>query len=489
MNRFEGLEPKYVFHYFNELLNIPRPSKHEDKVLAYLKDLAQKKGLEYRQDKAKNIVIKVPATRGFENAPTVILQGHLDMVAEKNSDVEFDFLKDPINAYVDGDWIKAKGTTLGADNGIGVAAALAFIDDPDAVHGPLEILLTVDEETGLTGASNLDGKILSGKIMLNLDSEEDGVFFIGCAGGANTVITLPVKLINVSRKFKAFELKISGLLGGHSGLNIIDNRANAIKLLARVIKAAIKVKVELMLVDIKGGDKHNAIPREAFAVVAVNERHIKKFNVALNGEIERAKREFATADKDIKLDVTEFTKKVSKGINTSDTSRVINLLLALPHGVLSMSREIKGLVETSSNLATIKMKGSKVEILTSSRSSVAEALDSVLMSIDSLVELYGGKTKGYGRYPGWRPNVDSPLLKKAVSVFKAIRGSEPHITAIHAGLECGIILEKVPGMDVISFGPEMHGVHSPNERLNIPSVGRFYEYLKKLLESIAREGL
>jgi len=489
MNRFEGIEPRYVFKYFDELLNIPRPSKHEEKALEHLKRLAQSKGLEYKQDKVKNLVLRVPATKGYENSPTVILQGHIDMVAEKNSDVVFDFLKDPINAYVDGDWIKTKGTTLGADNGIGVAAALAFIDDPDAVHGPLEILLTVDEETGLTGASNLDAKILSGKIMLNLDSEEDGVFFIGCAGGANTVTTLPVKLINVNRKFKIFELKISGLLGGHSGLNIIDNRANAIKLLARVIKAAIRAKVEIMLSDIRGGDKHNAIPREAFAVVAVNEKHIKKFNEALNSELEKARTEFSTVDKDIKLDISEFTKKVSKAINAADTKRVINLLLAIPHGVISMSREIPGLVETSSNLATIRMKGSKVEILTSSRSSVSEALDTVLESIDSLVELYGGKTKGYGRYPGWRPNVDSPLLKKAVSVFKSLRGNEPKITAIHAGLECGIIMEKVPGMDVISFGPEMHGVHSPNEKLNIPSVGRFYEYLKRLLEGIAKEGI
>ncbi len=489
MNRFTNLEPKYVWHYFDALLDIPRPSKHEEKVIAYLKELAQKKGLEFRQDKVKNVVLKVPATKGFENAPTVILQGHIDMVAEKNSDVSFDFLKQPIDAYVDGDWVKARGTTLGADNGIGVAAALAFIDDPDAVHGPLEILCTVDEETGLTGASNLDAKILSGKIMLNLDSEEDGVFFIGCAGGANTITTLPVKQIGVSSKFRVYELKVSGLLGGHSGLNIIDNRANAIKLMARILKAAIKAKAEILLADIKGGDKHNAIPRESFATVAVNTKHIKKFAEALNNEFEKAKTEFATIDKEIKLEVSEFRNKVPKAINPADTRRVLNLILALPHGVISMSREIKGLVETSSNLATIRLKGKSVEILTSSRSSVSEALDSVLESIDSIVELYGGKTKGYGRYPGWRPNIDSPLLKKAVSVFRNLRGNEPHITAIHAGLECGIIMEKVPGMDVISFGPEMHGVHSPQEKLNIPSVGRFYGYLKTLLENIAREGL
>lgn len=489
MNRFENLEPRYVWHYFDALLDIPRPSKHEEKVIAFLKDLAQKKGLEIKQDKVKNTVIRVPATKGYENAPTVILQGHIDMVAEKDSDVEFDFLKQPIDAYVDGDWVKARGTTLGADNGIGVAAALAFIDDTEAVHGQLEILLTVDEETGLTGASNLDAKILTGKIMLNLDSEEDGVFFIGCAGGANTTITLPVKQIGVSGKFKPYQLKVSGLLGGHSGLNIIENRANAIKIMARLLKAALRSKVEIMLVDIKGGDKHNAIPREAFATVAVNQKHIKKFNDAINGEFEKAKTEFSTVDKEMKLEISEFTKKVSRGINLADTRRVLNLLLALPHGVISMSREIKGLVETSSNLATIKMKGSKVEILTSSRSSVSEALDSVLEGIDSIVELYGGKTKIFGRYPGWRPNIESPLLKKAVQVFKNLRGVEPNVTAIHAGLECGIIMEKVPGMDVISFGPEMHGVHSPKERLNIPSVGRFYNYLKALLESIAKEGL
>ncbi|MCX7959679.1 MAG: beta-Ala-His dipeptidase, partial [Deltaproteobacteria bacterium] len=366
---------------------------------------------------------------------------------------------------------------------------LAFIDDPDAVHGPLEILCTVDEETGLTGASNLDARILSGKIMLNLDSEEDGVFFIGCAGGANTITTLPVKQIGINKKFRPYEIKISGLMGGHSGLNIIENRANAIKLMARVLRAAIKAGCEIMLADIKGGDKHNAIPRESFATVAVNEKHNRKFMEATQNEINKIRTEFATIDKEIRMEIKDYTKKVSKGINPSDTKRVVNLLLALPHGVISMSREIKGLVETSSNLATIKVKGKSVEILTSSRSSVSEALDSVLEGIDALVELYGGKTKGYGRYPGWRPNVDSPLLKKAVSVFKNLRGNEPHITAIHAGLECGIIMEKVPGMDVISFGPEMHGVHSPQERLNIPSVGRFYNYLKALLENIAKEGL
>ncbi len=489
MNRFEGLEPKYVWHYFDALLDIPRPSKHEEKVIAYLKDLAQKKGLEFRQDRVKNVVLRVPATKGFENAPTVILQGHIDMVAEKNSDVEFDFLKQPIDAYVDGEWVKARGTTLGADNGIGVAAALAFIDDPEAVHGPIEILCTVDEETGLTGASNLDAKILSGKIMLNLDSEEDGVFFIGCAGGANTVTTLPIKQIGLNRKFRLLELKVLGLLGCHSGLNIIDNRANAIKLMARVLKAAIKSRVEIMLVDIRGGDKHNAIPREAFSTVAVNEKHMKKFNEAVAAEVSKIKTEFGTVDKDINLDVADCIKNVSKCINPADTRRVVNLILAIPHGVIAMSREIKGLVETSSNLATIRVKGKNVEILTSSRSSVSEALDSVLDSIDAIVELYGGKTKGYGRYPGWRPNIDSPLLKKAKSLFERLRGKEPHVTAIHAGLECGIIMEKVPGMDVISFGPEMHGVHSPQERLNIPSVGRFYSYLKSLLENIAREGL
>ncbi|MCX7945347.1 MAG: aminoacyl-histidine dipeptidase [Deltaproteobacteria bacterium] len=489
MNRFTNLEPKHVWHYFDTLLDIPRPSKHEDRVIMFLRELAQKKGLEFKQDRARNVVIKVPATKGYEHAPTVILQGHLDMVAEKNSDVDFDFLKQPIDAYIDGDWVKARGTTLGADNGIGVAAALALIDDSEAIHGPLEILCTVDEETGLTGASNLDPRILSGKIMLNLDSEEDGVFFIGCAGGANTIITLPVKQIAVTKKFKFYEVKISGLLGGHSGLNIIENRANAIKLMARILKSALNSKLELMIVDIKGGDKHNAIPRECFATVAVNEKHTKKFLEAINNEFEKSRVEFGNIDKEMKLDTKELSKRILKAMNLSDTRKVINLILALPHGVISMSREIKGLVETSSNLATVKMRGRNVEILTSSRSSVSEALDAVLESINSLVELCGGKTKGYGRYPGWRPNIDSPLLKKAVSVFKNLRGNDPKITAIHAGLECGIIMEKIPGIDVISFGPEMHGVHSPQERLSISSVGRFYSYLKALLESIAKEGI
>ncbi|MGC8928668.1 MAG: aminoacyl-histidine dipeptidase [Myxococcota bacterium] len=489
MSRFENLEPKYVWHYFDALLNIPRPSKHEEKVIAYLKDLARQKGLEFRQDKAKNVVLKIPATKGFENAPTIILQGHIDMVAEKNSDVDFDFLKQPIDAYIDGDWVKARGTTLGADNGIGVASALAFIDDPEAIHGPIEILCTVDEETGLTGASNLDAKLLSGRIMLNLDSEEDGVFFIGCAGGANTSTKLPVKQIGISKRFKTLEIKISGLLGGHSGLNIIENRANAIKLMARVLKSALLSKAEFMIVDIRGGDKHNAIPREAFATVAVNEKHIDKFNNALNNEIAKAKTEFATIDKEINLEISNSAKKVSKAINPKDTVKLIDLLLALPHGVIAMSREIKGLVETSSNLATIKMTGKIVEILTSSRSSISEALDTVLMSIDSIVALAGGKTKGFGRYPAWRPNIDSPLLNKAREVYKNMYGKEPLVTAIHAGLECGIIMDKVGKMDVISLGPEMHGVHSPQERLNIPSVGRFYNYLKRLIETITREGL
>lgn len=489
MNRFEGLEPKYVFSYFNDLLNIPRPSKHEEKVIAYLKDLAQKKGLGFRQDKARNVVLSLPATRGYEGAPVVILQGHIDMVAEKDPDVIFDFLRDPINAYVEGDWIKARGTTLGADNGIGIAAALALIDDHEAVHGPIEILCTVDEETGLTGASNLDARILTGKIMLNLDSEEDGVFFIGCAGGANTVITLPIRQINPPRKFTALEIKVSGLIGGHSGLSIIENRANAIKIMARVLKAALLAKAEFMIADIGGGDKHNAIPRSAFAVLVVNERHIKRFKEAIDRETARTKIEFGTVDRDMDINILEYSKKVSKVINISDTRRVLDVLLALPHGVIAMSREIKGLVESSSNLATIKMKGRGVEILTSSRSSVSEALDSILTSIDSVVGLYGGKTRGFGRYPGWRPNPESPLLKKVISVFKTTRGVEPHITAVHAGLECGIIMEKVEGMDVISFGPEMDGVHSPQERLNIPSVGRFYQYLKSLLKSLATEGI
>jgi dipeptidase D len=478
------LEPKVVWQHFDALTKIPRPSGHEEKVRTYLVAEAAKRGLKTNIDPAGNLVIFVPATPGREAAPGVVLQGHLDIVGEKNADVKHDFEKDPLKTRIEGDFVKATGTTLGADNGIGVAAALAVMDDKECVHGPVELLFTIDEETGLTGANNYDPTPIKGRLLINLDSEEDGAIFIGCAGGVTGTTSVKCASQKTPAGMKFFELKVSGLMGGHSGLEINQNRANSLKVLAGALKSAMAA-AGAVVYCVEGGNKHNAIPREAMARVAVPKAKVDALKAAVAAAEKFNKIQAGKNDPDLKIQVAEAAGRPRTVWTKAAASKVVRVLLAIPTGVVAMSKDLPGLVETSNNLSVARTTKEGVEITTCSRSSVSEALTSLIESIEAIGALAGAKVRHEGRYPGWRPDPDSMLLQKAKEAFKGLRGFDAHILAVHAGLECGIIMEKLPGMQAISFGPALYQVHSPDERLQISTVGPFYNFLKGLLRALA----
>ncbi len=469
---FEGLKPELLWKHFDEIRKIPRCSKNEEKIREYVINFAKKKGLEYEVDEVGNVLIRKKATPGHEGAPGVVLQAHLDMVCEKNSDVDFDFEKDPIRVKREDGWITADGTTLGADNGIGVAAALAVLEDDSIVHGPLEVLLTVDEETGLTGASNLKPNWLKGKYLLNLDSEDEGVFFIGCAGGRDTIFKLPVS----RRKAKgdAFEVKVSGLKGGHSGVDIHLQRGNAIRILARVLYEIDGVKIS----EIEGGNKRNAIPREARAVIFADEKDVK---AAVEKVLEEVKEELKYSDPDVRIEYSP----AQGGEVLEETKKIVDFLMSLPHGVLAMSLAMKGLVETSTNLAVVRSQEKEVEVVESSRSSINSSLEFVCKQLKALGDLAGAETHQPPGYPGWTPNPDSELLRKMKEVYRKLFGKEPEVTAIHAGLETGIIGKNYPHMEMISFGPTIRFPHSPDEKVEIASVEKFWKLLVETLKELA----
>ncbi len=478
-----NLEPKFLWQHFDQIRQIPRPSRHEEAISNHVKAWAGERKFEWVEDKVGNVCVRVPGTKGHESAPIIVIQGHLDMVPEKDSDFTFDFTKDPIPCRVDGDWVIADKTTLGADNGIGLAAAMAAADDPQVVHGPLELLFTVDEETGLTGATNLDGSILKGKTMLNLDSEEDGVLFVGCAGGCTSEILFDLPRVAVPSGYTAVKVEVTGLKGGHSGLNIIDNRANSIKVLCRVIGRWLD-KHDVLIDTIEGGNKHNAIPREAAAVVAIPSSFLAEAKAIASEEQATILTEFKTIDGGLTVSVGAADAK--KVANADASRRLVAMLTALPDGVSAMSRDIAGLVETSSNLAIVKMNGDNVAITTSSRSSVAAAVRGVLNEARAVVTLAGGKYTEVGSYPAWQPNMDSKLLKTCKRVYNGLYGKDPKVAAIHAGLECGIIGEKIgKDADMISFGPELQGVHAPGEKVKISTVVKFWDFYKKVLADLA----
>ncbi len=482
---FSGLKPEKLWEYFSKILEIPHCSGNEEQLTEYLLSLADEKGYEAEKDDAGNVVIRVPATEGHEDAPTVVLQGHLDMVCEKNSDVDVDFMKDGITARKEGDWITAEGTTLGADNGIGLAAALAVAEDEDAVHGPLEILATVSEEVGLIGAGELQPGFLKGEIMLNLDSEEIGEVYIGCAGGGDSVLRLPLEMVDTPADSSLLSVHVRGLRGGHSGIDIIEQRGNAIKILARVI-SRISDEHGLFVGAIEGGSKRNAIPREAKAVIAVSgadQAAVKKIVMA---EMDDISKELGGTEKNLEVVVEESGDSPAKVMSEETTATLLNLLIALPHGVETMSYDIEGLVETSNNLANIKIEEGKAVIGTSTRSSIASALHALSARITAAAELAGAEVEEEAPYPGWKPNLDSKILALVKKVHKQEFGEEPEMKAIHAGLECGIIGEKFSGMDMVSFGPWIEHPHSPDERVNIPSVETFWKLLKAVLEEVAK---
>ena len=479
------LKPTSVFHYFEEVCQVPRPSKHEEKIRAYLLAFAEKHSLEVKTDEAGNVLIKKPATPGMESLKTVILQSHIDMVCEKNGDVEHDFLNDPIQTYVDGEWLKAKGTTLGADNGIGIATQLAVLAADDIQHGPVECLFTVDEETGLTGAFALKEGFMEGDILINLDSEDEGELFIGCAGGANTTAEFAYQTIDASQDYFFFRVAIKGLSGGHSGDDINKNRANANKLLVRFL-TQLQAKYDFYLCHIDGGNLHNAIPREAEALCAVPMKYKEPVRIDMNIYTAEIENEYSVTEPNLRTELSS-ENPVAKAIDRQVVKNLLKSVYAVHNGVYAMSQDMEGLVETSSNLASIKMEEGCIRIVTSQRSSILSSRQDMSEMIRSAFELGGAKVTTGDGYPGWKPNPSSDILRVAVESYKRLFGVEPKVKAIHAGLECGLFLEKYPSLDMFSTGPTLRGVHSPDERMHIPSVDKFWQHLLDVLAHVPQK--
>ena len=476
------LKPQRVWELFEDICQVPRPSKKEEKILAYLCDFAKERSLTYRQDKLKNLVIEKPATKGYEHFPTVVLQSHVDMVCEKNSGVEHNFDTDPIRPLITDGWVKADGTTLGADDGIGMAVQLAILDSSVIEHGPIECLFTVDEETGLTGAFGLEKDFLNGRILLNLDSEDDGELFIGCAGGIDTMVTFPYEQVSVEADHIAYRISVTGLLGGHSGDDIHKGRGNANKVLNRLLWNFDKM-YEVRLAEIKGGNLRNAIAREAFATVTVPRRYKMDFLDLFKTLSSQIRSEMRTNEPDLDISVAEAVMPQFL-VDYGTQSNLLNALYACPHGVMAMSPDIVGLVETSTNLASVSMTPKELIIATSQRSSLDSGKRDVADMVASVFLLAGAKVRHGDGYPGWTPNMDSKILAVMKKAYAGLFGEEPKVLAIHAGLECGLIGEKYPGMDMISYGPTIKGAHSPDERIEISTVEKFWDLTLEVLKRV-----
>lgn len=480
---FKGFEAETVWSYFSQICNIPRPSKKEEKIREFLLKFGAEYGLETHEDAAGNILLKKKPSPGRENDRAVILQGHMDMVCEKNSDVQHDFDTDAIIPFVDGEWVKAKGTTLGADDGIGVATMLAILADKNIQHGPLECFFTVDEETGMTGAFALEKKFLGGKILINLDSEDEGELFIGCAGGMDTTAVLGYDKRPVPDRSKALVIRVSGLKGGHSGDDIHKALGNSNKILTRILWNAMK-KFEIRLSRFEGGNLRNAIPREAYALITVPANQVDKFKVYLKHIGQTIKEELLSNEPSLEIQAEDVTLPEFV-INKSVQAKLISSLYACPNGVIAWSKEIKGLVETSTNLASVKYtEDNRIKVATSQRSSVNSAKEDIAHMVESVFSLAGARVKHGKGYPGWTPNKNSEILSITIAAYRKLFNKEPKVKAIHAGLECGLFLEKYPDMDMISFGPTIKGVHSPDERLDIASVKRFWDLLTEVLRQV-----
>ncbi|MBT3276260.1 MAG: aminoacyl-histidine dipeptidase [Spirochaetales bacterium] len=469
-----------IVEIFEQISAVPRQSKHEEKISAWLRDWAAQRSLDFRTDPKGNAVIDVPATEGFADAPVIVLQGHMDMVCEKTPESTHDFSKDPLKLIRDGDWITADGTTLGADNGIAIAMALAVVEDRSAAHPPLELLFTVDEETGLTGATALGSDFLNGRILINLDSEDEGVFTIGCAGGRDTILTFDIHRETINPEMKGVEIRIGGLSGGHSGVDIGKHRANANKLLTRVLLSMCD-KTDCRLVSFTGGSARNAIPRDSRAVVSLSADQVKNAQTIAGLNLEVFRKEYAAAEKDLSVSVEPISLTGMEAFSPVFCRNFLDLLNALPNGVRGYSADIHGLVETSCNLAYIEEEGGKLKIHTSQRSSVMSRLDEIAEVITSAGRLAEAEKQSENSYPAWTPDTGSRLLEKAKKIYKQVFSEEAKVEAIHAGLECGVIGSKYEGMDMISLGPTIKHPHSPDEKVNIPSVGRTWGFLKALL--------
>ncbi|HSH52567.1 MAG TPA: aminoacyl-histidine dipeptidase [Bacteroidales bacterium] len=485
MSDIRNLEPKIVWDIFQQLCDIPRPSKKERKAVDFAKKFGDDLGLETIVDEVGNVVIKKPATPGMEDRKTVILQGHLDMVPQKNSDIQHDFEKDPIQAYVDGEWVTAKDTTLGADNGIGVAASLAVLKSKDIEHGPVEVLLTIDEETGMTGARALKPGILEGEILINTDSEDEGELYIGCAGGVDTNAKFYYKEEAVPADTVAYQIDVKGMKGGHSGLDIALGRGNAAKVVNRFLYQVNK-SLDIRLADIQVGNLRNAIPREGFAVVVVPNAQVGEFKNFIDELIPVVKDELSVTEPNLQI-VYKETDMPNTVMDEKTHNNLIKGVYGCPNGVMRMSDSMEGLVETSTNLAVVKKDEGFIRAETLQRSSVDTAKIDLANMIRCVFELAGAEVDHAGAYPGWKPNVNSPILKVMQDVYNNKWGKVPEIKGIHAGLECGIIMESYPKLDTISFGPTIKYPHSPDEKVNIKTVQKFYDFLLETLKNVPKK--
>ena len=477
-----NLEPKALWKNFYSLTQIPRPSKKEGKVIEFMKKFGEDLGLETLVDEVGNVIIKKPATEGMENRKGIILQGHLDMVPQKNADTDHDFEKDPIDAYVDGEWVTAKGTTLGADNGMGVAAAMTVLESKDLVHGPVEALFTIDEETGMTGAEGLKPGLLDGDILLNLDSEDEGELYIGCAGGVNTNAVGEYNEEEVPEGMAAYKVTVKGLKGGHSGLDINLGRGNANKIINALLVTAAD-KFGLRVAEVEGGNLRNAIPREAFAVVAVPEDKKADFETFVKEFDQLVKDEFAKTDAGVEV-TAEATEMPAKVMEEKAQQSLFKAVADCPNGAIAMSKELEGIVETSTNLAIVKAKEGKMEMATLQRSLTEEGKDKLAAEVRAAFEGAGLKTESSGDYPGWKPNPDSVILKEMKEIYQNKFGKVPEVKVIHAGLECGLLGSVYPNWDMISFGPTIRWPHSPDEKVNIATVQKFWDYLVETLKNV-----
>lgn len=478
------LQPKAVFDCFAQINAVPRPSKREEKIQAFLVKFGQDLGLDTQIDAAGNVLIKKPATPGMEQCKTVVLQSHADMVCEKNKDVEFDFDNDAIQTYVDGEWLKAKGTTLGADDGIGVAMQMAILQATDLVHGPIECLFTSDEETGLGGAMGLQSGYLTGQLLINLDSEDEGQLFVSCAGGVRTEATYTIEDEAMPEGFFAAKIFVKGLTGGHSGDDINKKRANANKLLLRFINQTME-KTDVRIIDIQAGGLHNAIPREATAVVAVPMSFKEQLRIDLNIFAAAVREEFSATEPTMLIDL-ESQATPATALAATPARNMIKSLYVVHNGIFAMSQDLDNFVETSSNLASIHRKGNQIVANTSQRSSVASNLENMAATVRAAFELGGAVCVTNEGYPGWKMNPNSEILRVAVESYQRLYGREPQVLGIHAGLECGLFSEKYPQLDMVSMGPTMRGVHSPDERLLIPTVQLVWDHLLDMLRNIPK---
>lgn len=478
-----NLEPKELWKYFADLNAVPRPSKKEERVIQFMKDFGIGLGLETMKDEVGNVIIKKPATAGLEDRMALVLQSHLDMVHQKNSDTQFDFDTQGIEMLIDGDWVRANGTTLGADNGLGVATIMAILASDTIEHPAIEALFTIDEETGMTGAMGLKGGLLKGDILLNLDTEEDDEIGVGCAGGVDVTATGAYEQMDAPSSGQAYVVTVKGLQGGHSGMDIIKGLGNANKLMNRLLAATNSV---ISIAEITGGSLRNAIPRESVATVVVNELDVSEFVTNMEAIQFHIIEEYKLLEPDLSI-TSEKTSLPATVLSKTDQSKLVNALYGAHNGVFRMSPAIEDLVETSNNIAKVTAKNGAIKIECLTRSSVTSSRDDMAQTLTSVFELAGYEVTSTGAYPGWAPNMESPILKVLDAIYERMNGEKAHVAACHAGLECGILGQNYPEMDMISFGPTIKGAHSPDERASISSAQKYWKFVIEILKNIPKK--